>query len=76
MQAIRRIVMATIAAVLFPATVWAVSPEVSRLQQEWAEINYRAPKETREQRFSQLVKVSEQMASAATPKGYASPKPY
>lgn len=65
MQAIRRIVMATIAAVLFPATVWAVSPEVSRLQQEWAEINYRAPKETREQRFSQLVKVSEQMASAA-----------
>jgi tetratricopeptide (TPR) repeat protein len=60
-----RAITAVLMSTLLPAVVLAVSPEVTRLQQEWAEISYRVPKDQREQRFAQLVKVSEQMVAAA-----------
>jgi tetratricopeptide (TPR) repeat protein len=61
-----RVITAVLMSTALPAVVLAVSPEVARLQQEWAEINYRVPKDQREQRFAQLVKVSEQMVTAAS----------
>jgi len=45
------------------SSVFAVSPEVTRLQQEWAEIKYKAPKNQHEQKFGALLKLAEDFAS-------------
>lgn len=42
---------------------WALSPEVSQLQQEWADIKYALPVDQQEKRFATLAKTAEQVAS-------------
>lgn len=47
------------------SAVFAVSPEVSRMQQDWAEIKYKQPKNQQEQKFASLLKIAEDYASKA-----------
>ncbi len=47
------------------SAVFAASPEVSRMQQDWAEIKYKQPKNQQEQKFSSLLKIAEDYASKA-----------
>jgi tetratricopeptide (TPR) repeat protein len=44
-------------------SAFAVSPEVSRLQQDWAEIKYKQPKNQHEKKFASLLKIAEDAAS-------------
>jgi tetratricopeptide (TPR) repeat protein len=41
----------------------AASPELARLQREWAEIKYKMPRESQEQAFSALARVSESLVA-------------
>ena len=43
-------------AMLICAPVFALSPEVTQLQKEWAEIKYKTPKDDQEKKFAVLVK--------------------
>lgn len=43
----------------------AVNPEVARLQQDWAEIKYKQPKNQQEQKFAVLLKMAEETAAKA-----------
>lgn len=56
--------MAVAVAVTSPAL--AMSPEVERLQESWAEVKYRTPKDLQEQRLASLAKEAQQLA-AKTP---------
>lgn len=47
------------------SAVFAVSPEVSRMQQDWAEIKYKQPKNQQEQKFLSLLKIAEDYAAKA-----------
>ncbi len=53
-------------AALCSSAAFAIDPEVVRLQQEWAEIKYKQPKEAHEQKFAALTKSAEE-AVAKTP---------
>ncbi len=57
-------IIALVLSLTFSA-VFAVSPEVSRMQQDWAEIKYKQPKNQQEQKFSSLLKIAEDYASKA-----------
>ena len=46
-------------------TALAANPEVVRLQQDWAEIKYKQPKNQQEPKFSALLKIAEEAASKA-----------
>ncbi len=50
---------------LVASTAFAVGPEVVRLQQDWAEIKYKQPKNQQEQKFASLLKIAEDYASKA-----------
>ena len=50
---------------MFSCGVMAMSPDVVRLQQEWAEIKYRHPKEVQEQHFSVLLRSAEDAVAKA-----------
>lgn len=57
--------LVTLVAALLVSTAFAVSPEVARMQQEWAEIKYKTPKNQQEQKFAALLKNAEDYASKA-----------
>lgn len=50
---------------LVASAVFAVGPEVARLQQDWAEIKYKQPKNQQEQKFASLLKIAEDYVSKA-----------
>ncbi len=54
--------LALLAAVTGPAL--AASPQLERLQTEWAEIKYKQPKDNHERRFKELLGLAEQYAGA------------
>lgn len=51
--------------VLLSSVTFAVGPEVARLQQDWAEIKYKQPKNQQEQKFASLLKIAEDYVSKA-----------
>ena len=50
---------------LVSSATFAVGPEVVRLQQDWAEIKYKQPKNQQEQKFASLLKIAEDYVSKA-----------
>jgi tetratricopeptide (TPR) repeat protein len=59
-----KLLVALVAALLV-STAFAVSPEVARMQQDWAEIKYKTPKNQQEQKYAALLKNAEDYASKA-----------
>jgi len=59
-----KVCVALVFALLSSAT-FAAGPEVVRLQQDWAEIKYKQPKNQQEQKFALLLKIAEDYASKA-----------
>ena len=55
----------TLVFALVASTAFAVGPEVVRLQQDWAEIKYKQPKNQQEQKFASLLKIAEDYVSKA-----------
>lgn len=53
-------VLAGVIGSLWTCCAMAMNPEVSRLQNEWAEIKYKQPKESHEARFAVLAKSAEE----------------
>lgn len=50
---------------LVSSATFAFGPEVVRLQQDWAEIKYKQPKNQQEQKFASLLKIAEDYVSKA-----------
>ncbi len=50
---------------LVSSATFAVGPEVVRVQQDWAEIKYKQPKNQQEQKFASLLKIAEDYVSKA-----------
>ncbi len=50
---------------LVSSATFAVGPEVVRLQQDWAVIKYKQPKNQQEQKFASLLKIAEDYVSKA-----------
>jgi tetratricopeptide (TPR) repeat protein len=63
-KAVQRVVLTVLALFALAVTpAAAASPELARLQREWSEIKYKTPRESQEQAFSALARVSESLVA-------------